>query len=82
MEESRVTEYILQYMKEHHILSSTLSRETGISEEKLVSEYKEALLADEFLRLCVYLKLSPEEIAIKIHDPNQQKQNEKKSCIK
>ena len=72
MEESRVTEYILQYMKEHHILSSTLSRETGISVEKLVPEYKEALLADEFLRLCVYLKLSPEEIAVKIHDPNQQ----------
>lgn len=78
MEESRVTEYILQYMKEHHILSSTLSRETGISEEKLVPEYKEALLADEFLRLCVYLKLSPEEIAVKIHDPNQQNRMKRK----
>lgn len=78
MEESRVTEYILQYMKEHHILSSTLSRETGISEEKLVPEYKEALLADEFLRLCVYLELSPEEIAVKIHDPNQQNRMKRK----
>lgn len=82
MEESRVTEYILQYMKEHHILSSTLSRETGISEEKLVPEYKEALLADEFLRLCVYLKLSPEEIAERIHVQQQKKTNKNESCIK
>lgn len=67
MEQSKVTEYILEYMKEHHIMSSTLSRQTGIPEEKLTPDYKEPLLAEEFLRLCAFLRLSPEEIAYHIH---------------
>ena len=67
MEQSRVTEYILNYMKEHNILSSTISEQTGIPEEKLTAAYKEPLFADEFLRLCVFLHLSPEEIAHQIH---------------
>ena len=62
MEKSRVTEYILTYMRENQITASELSEKTGIAEEKLCPDYKEPLLAEEFLELCVLLKLSPEEI--------------------
>lgn len=67
MGQSKVTEYILNYMNENNIPSRILSNQTGILEEKLSPNYKEPLLADEFLRLCVYLKLSPEEISRQIN---------------
>jgi DNA-binding Xre family transcriptional regulator len=67
MEKSRVTEYILTYMRENQITASELSEKTGIAEEKLCPDYKEPLLAEEFLRLCALLRLSPEEISREIH---------------
>ena len=67
MEKSRVTEYILTYMRENQITSSELSEKTGIAEEKLCPDYKEPLLAEEFLRLWAVLRLSPEEISREIH---------------
>ena len=67
MEKSRVTEYILTYMRENQITASELSEKTGIAEEKLGPDYTEPLLAEEFLRLCALLRLSPEEISREIH---------------
>ena len=54
MNKSRVTEYIL---------ASEISEQTQVPEEKLHPDYKEPLLAEEFLELCVFLQLSPEAIA-------------------
>ena len=60
---SEVTEYMIKYLCENSLSSGMVSQKTGIPEEKLRPGYKEPLLADEFLRLCVYLKISPEKIA-------------------
>lgn len=63
MNKSRVTEYILAYMQEKGISASEISEQTQVPEEKLHPDYKEPLLAEEFLELCVFLQLSPEAIA-------------------
>lgn len=63
MNKSRVTEYILAYMQEKGISASEISEQTQVPEEKLHPDYKEPLLAEEFLELCVFLQLSPEVIA-------------------
>ena len=63
MNKSRVTEYILAYMQEKGISASEISEQTQVPEEKLHPDYKEHLLAEEFLELCVFLQLSPEAIA-------------------
>ena len=60
---SEVTEYMIKYLHENSLSSRTVSEQTGVPKEKLQQGYKEPLLADEFLRLCVYLKISPEKIA-------------------
>ena len=60
---SRVTEYILAYMQEKGISASEISEQTQVPEEKLHPDYKDPLLAEEFLELCVFLQLSPEAIA-------------------
>ena len=54
-------------MTEHNLSSSVISKKTGIAEKKLCPEYGEPLLADEFLRLCAYLKISPEKIRENIY---------------
>ena len=63
MNKSRVTEYILAYMQEKGNSASEISEQTQVPEEKLHPDYKEPLLAEEFLELCVFLQLSPEAIA-------------------
>lgn len=63
MNKSRVTEYILAYMQEKGISASEISEQTQVPEEKLHPDYKEPLLAEEFLEICVFLQLSPEAIA-------------------
>ena len=55
MNKSRVTE--------KGISASEISEQTQVPEEKLHPDYKEPLLAEEFLELCVFLQLSPEAIA-------------------
>ena len=66
MTESRVTEYMVNYIRRNGIPCSELSAQTGIPEEKLEPGYKEPLLAEEFLNLYSFLHLSPEEIANEI----------------
>lgn len=59
---SKVTDYMIDYMEKKHISAERLAKELDISTEKLDKEYEEPLLADEFLALCVWLRIRPEEI--------------------
>ena len=54
---------VIAYMQEKGISASEISEQTQVPEEKLHPDYKEPLLAEEFLELCVFLQLSPEAIA-------------------
>lgn len=63
MKTSKVTEYMIKYLREQEISIFLLSEQTKIPKEKLCPGYQEPLLADEFLRLCVALHLSPEKIS-------------------
>ena len=58
----KVEQYILQYMKDHDISNEKVKNETGIDILSLLSEKKE-LLADDFLKLCIYFGITPEEIS-------------------
>lgn len=66
MEKSMVTEYIIKYLTENHISAESVSADTEISVNKLKPGYTKPLLAEEFLDLCVYLKISPERISREI----------------
>ncbi len=68
MEKSRVTEYMIGYIRKNRISSAWISEKTGIPEQKFDSDYTEPLYADEFLRLCVVLDLVPEKIASDIRE--------------
>lgn len=68
MGKSRVTEYMIGYIREKRISSAWISEKTGIPEQKLKTDYIEPLYADEFLRLCVVLDLEPEKIASDIRE--------------
>ncbi len=63
MEKSRVTEYMICYIRKNRISKEWISEKTGIPKQKLQQNYEEPLGADEFLRLCVVLNLTPEKIA-------------------
>lgn len=73
MKEFSVTEYMIHYMEQNHMESKKVASETGISKEKLTKGYQEPLFADEFLTLCVYFGIRPEEVAkaMKIGDNRQ-----------
>ena len=49
-------------MEKHAISITQTAQETGIPDEKLRAGAKEKLTAEEFLELCAYLKVRPEEI--------------------
>lgn len=70
MEKSDVTEFFLKYFEENKIEKQKISEETGIVEEKLSRKYQEALTAEEFLRLCVFLSIQPEEVLAAIRKEN------------
>lgn len=67
MSSSRVTNYVMHYLKMNGITAEQIERETGISAEKLSKGYKEPLDAEEFLMLCAHLGLEPEDITREIH---------------
>lgn len=64
MKKSEVTEFFLNYFEKNRIEKRWISEKTGISERKLSKDYKQALNAEEFLRLCAFLQLQPEEILL------------------
>lgn len=63
MIKSAVTEFFIHFFKENEINTEEISLEIGIFEGKLQPDYKEPLTAEEFLQLCAYLRIPPEEIA-------------------
>ena len=67
MKNSKVTDYMLNYMEKNKISIDQISEKTGISKEKLTKDYTEPLLAEEFLELCVALQLSPEKVRHEIN---------------
>lgn len=67
MKQSNVTATLAQYIRQNHISVTQVSKDTGIPEPKLSvfddvvrDEFK--LNASEFLTLCAYLNIKPEEV--------------------
>lgn len=61
----KAEKYLLKYMKDHGISTSTVMDETGI----FLGEHRDSingLMADDFLRLCLYLGITPEEVSDQI----------------
>lgn len=61
----KAEKYLLEYVREHNMSSRGIEVDTGINLERIVMEEQE-LMADEFLRLCAYLNITPEEISDQI----------------
>lgn len=72
MGESKVTDYMILYLKENQISRERIAAELAIPENKLRDGYEEPLLADEFLRLCARLHIKPEEVAAAIRNSAEQ----------
>lgn len=66
MEKSKVTEFFLEYFEKNRINIKEISEKTGIGKEKLSREYKKPMTAEEFLKLCVFLKIEPEVVQASI----------------
>ena len=75
MSKSPVTEYMIAYLEENHVSPEDTARVLGIDEKKLKPDYPGPLDAEEFLELCVYLGICPEQVAQGIRkDFTQQKE--------
>lgn len=57
---SDVTKELAKYISEKQLLPKDLEKELHIPSRKLMENTKESLTAEEFLRLCAYLKIRPE----------------------
>ncbi|MBR5564561.1 MAG: hypothetical protein IKW08_00190 [Roseburia sp.] len=62
MEKSAVTEFFLKYFEKNRIDIEEISEKTGIKKEKLSENYRYPLTSEEFLELCFFLGIKPEEI--------------------
>ena len=56
-----VSKALIKYIKEKEISTSQISKDTGIWEKKLTDE-NVTFTASEFLELCSYLHLKPEDL--------------------
>ena len=61
----KAEKYIMQYIREHDISFQRVKKDTGI-DLLLLESNSNNLLADDFLRLCIYLGIAPEEISDQI----------------
>lgn len=59
----KMTKRIGNYLIEHKIDPNKLSEATGVSVDVLKGEPDRAMNATEFLEICAYLHIRPEEIA-------------------
>ena len=55
-----VTEKIIEYLLENKINIEEISKDLGISKEKLLFKNNVDLSAEEFLDICSYLHIKPE----------------------
>lgn len=56
-----VTKEIAKYISEKQLSVEEIENDLGIPRTKLVKETEEDLSADEFMRLCLYLGVRPEQ---------------------
>lgn len=70
MEKYGVTEFFIKYFEDNKIEKRWISEKTGIPESKLERGYKKALTAEEFLYLCAFLSIRPEDVLTAIKMAN------------
>lgn len=61
MERLDVTEKIVHYISSNNIAVEQIAKDTHISASKLRGETKDRLMSAEFLTLCHYLNVKPED---------------------
>lgn len=61
----RVESYLWKYVRQNGIAADKVAMETGIDLEAMIGEGKE-LVTDEFLELCAYLGITPDEVSDQI----------------
>jgi hypothetical protein len=57
--------YMQEYMEQHNISYDKVKKDTGIDVRRIFYSEKN-MLADDFLRLCIYLGIAPEEVSDQI----------------
>lgn len=57
-----MTGKLARYIKENQLSVEDISNETHIAKQKLCENAKEPLNATEFLTLCAYLNIKPENL--------------------
>ena len=62
MEKSAVTEFFIEYITKNQINKEWISEKTGIALDKISEHYRMPLTAGEFLTLCAFLEVAPEEV--------------------
>lgn len=58
----KVTNRLANYIAQQHISPERVATDTGVALKKLVPETEETLEAGEFLELCLYLGIRPEDM--------------------
>lgn len=58
----KAEKYLLDYVVNHDISIAQIEKDIGINIEKRVNEEQD-LIASEFLMLCTYLGITPEEVS-------------------
>lgn len=61
----KAEKYLYQHIVQHNISIEQIEFDTGIHIKDIVDNQKE-LMADEFITLCVYLGITPEEVSDQI----------------
>ena len=61
----KAEKYLLDYIVSHNIPIAQIENDIGINIENRVNE-KQDLMASEFLTLCTYLGITPEEVSDQI----------------
>lgn len=77
MEKSNVTDYMAEYLEKNGISTEETGDIVGIPTEKLEKGSGKALTAEEFLELCVYLKIRPEDVSKSISDRKKDEKDKK-----
>ena len=62
MKKRTMTMRLAEYIRDNQISTGQVAEETGIPEEKLRTDTDSILNATEFLELCAYLNVKPEEL--------------------
>lgn len=57
----RAEKYLMNYIEQSNISKGQVKADLGIDMDTLVNEHQE-LLADEFIQLCLYLGINPDEV--------------------